>query len=337
MSDVHLSLLNDFQRGFPLTPAPFDVLSRRLGMGVEELLDTLRRLVHEGAISRVGAVFRPNRIGVSTLAAMAVPATRLAEVAQRVSAHAQVNHNYEREHRFNLWFVATAAHAAQLEDVLRDIEQQTGLPVMRLPMVQDYHIDLGFDLRPAVALAHQPEKKAAPAAALQLDGLDYALIAAIQDGLPLVARPYAEIATLIGTTEAQVLERLERLLDHDIIKRLGIVVRHHELGFRANAMVVWNIPDERIDDFGRCIGASGLVNLCYQRPRHLPEWPYNLFCMIHGKDRSAVLERLEQLREQCGLAAFAHEVLFSKQRFKQTGARYIEAQAAPETGAEKVA
>jgi hypothetical protein len=91
-------------------------------------------------------------------------------------------------------------------------------------------------------------------------------------------------------------------------------------------MVVWNIPDQQVGEFGRCVGASGLVNLCYQRPRRLPDWPYNLFCMIHGKDRGAVLERLEQLRDQCGLRDFAHEVLFSKQRFKQTGARYVEPQ-----------
>lgn len=324
MSDVQFALLNDFQRGFPIAPAPFDVISRKLGVRVEDVLAILRRLSREGAISRVGAVFRPNRIGVSTLAAMTVPAARLAEVAQQVSAHTAVNHNYEREHRFNLWFVAVAANSAQLEQTLRSIERDTGLAVLRLPMVQDYHIDLGFDLRHRVALAHQPDagdrgERPLPA----LDGADYALIAAIQDGLPLVQHPYAVIGAAIGLSESEVLRRLERLLSQDVIKRFGIVVRHHELGFRANAMVVWSIPDEKVDEFGRCVGASGLVNLCYRRPRRLPDWPYNLFCMIHGKDREVVLERLAQLRGQCGLADFDHEVLFSKQRFKQTGARYV--------------
>lgn len=322
MSELSLRLLNDFQRGFPLTPAPFEVLARRLGMGMEELLETLRRLVREGVVSRVGAVFHPHRIGVSTLAAMAVPEARLAEVAQQINAHAEVNHNYEREHRFNLWFVAAAATAGQLERVLQQIEHQTGLGIMRLPMLRDYHIDLAFDLRSGVALA--PEKRAARAQALALDARDYALIAAIQDGLPLVAHPYAAVGAAVGMGEAEVLYRLERFLEHGIIKRLGIVVRHHELGFRANAMVVWDIPDERIDEFGHAIGASGLVTLCYQRPRHLPQWPYNLFCMIHGKDRTAVLERLELLRDRCGLANFRNEVLFSKRRFKQTGARYVQ-------------
>jgi DNA-binding Lrp family transcriptional regulator len=327
MSDIQMSLLNDFQRGFPLTAAPFDIISHRLGMGVEEVLETLRRLTRDGVISRIGAVFRPNRIGVSTLAAMAVPAARLAEVAQLVNRHPEINHNYEREHAFNLWLVATAANAAHLDRVLHDIEQETGLRIMRLPMVQDYHIDLGFDLRATVALADRRSLRGPAAKAGQrLDAEDYALIAAIQEGLPLVAHPYAEIGAIAGLSEAEVLSRLEHLLNQDIIKRFGIVVRHHELGFRANAMVVWNIPDERIDELGRCIGASGLVNLCYQRPRRLPDWPYNLFAMIHGKDRAAVLERLDLLRDQCGLMDFQHEVLFSKQRFKQTGAHYIDAQ-----------
>jgi DNA-binding Lrp family transcriptional regulator len=325
MSDLQLSLLNDFQRGFPLTPRPFDSISQRLGLELEDLLDSLRRLTREGVISRVGAVFRPNRVGVSTLAAVAVPEGRLAEVARRVSARPEVNHNYEREHQFNLWFVAAAADAAELERVLHDIEQQIGLPIMRLPMVQDYHIDLGFDLRPTVGLTGRDTQKAAPSRPLELDTRDYALVEAIQEGLPLVAQPYAEIAGFIGTSEADVLSRLARLLDHGVIKRLGIVVRHHELGFRANAMVVWNIPDEQIEEFGRCVGASGLVNLCYQRPRRLPAWPYNLFCMIHGKDRDAVLAHLDHLRDQCGLTHFPHEILFSKQRFKQTGARYVAA------------
>jgi len=326
MSDLQLSLLNDFQRGFPLVSAPFDVISRRLGLGVEDVLETLRRLTREGVISRVGAVFCPNRIGVSTLAAMAVPTERLAEVAQQVNAYPEINHNYEREHRFNLWFVAIAANPAHLERVLHDIEQQTGLPVMRLPMVQDYHIDLAFDLRPTVGMAGRNRHKAAAPRALELDTLDYALVEAIQEGLPLIVRPYAAVGAHIGISEADVLSRLARLLDHGIIKRLGIVVRHHELGFRVNAMVVLNIPDEHVDEVGRCIGASGLVNLCYQRPRRLPDWPYNLFCMIHGKDRGAVLEHLEHLRAQCGLTDFPCEILFSRQRFKQTAARYVEAQ-----------
>jgi hypothetical protein len=100
------------------------------------------------------------------------------------------------------------------------------------------------------------------------------------------------------------------------------VVRHHELGYRANAMVVFDIVDEKVAQLGRCIGKFEYVTLCYRRPRVLPNWPYNLFCMIHGKDRDAVLLHVQELMQRCDLQHVAHAVLFSKRRFKQRGAVY---------------
>ncbi|NIO40811.1 MAG: Lrp/AsnC family transcriptional regulator [Burkholderiales bacterium] len=147
MRKLEKRLLNDFQRVFPLCARPFAEIARQLGISEAETIDSLRSLSEAGAVSRVGAVFRPHRIGTSTLAAMAVPASRLEEVATMVSDYPEVNHNYEREHRYNLWFVAVAPHEAALARVLSDIERRSGLPVLRLPMLEDYHIDLGFDLQ----------------------------------------------------------------------------------------------------------------------------------------------------------------------------------------------
>jgi len=160
-----------------------------------------------------------------------------------------------------------------------------------------------------------------------LDERDRALVGAVQHGLPLVSRPYAEIGRRIGMSEAEVLQRLQRLLALGHIKRLGVVVRHRELGYRANAMVVWDVPDRRVAELGRCLGGFPFVTLCYRRPRRLPDWPYNLFCMIHGRDRSEVLARVDELVRRCGLAAIPHRVLFSERRFKQRGARYAPAPA----------
>jgi len=154
------------------------------------------------------------------------------------------------------------------------------------------------------------------------ESLDRALVAAIQDGLPLVSRPYAAIGERIGLAEAEVRDRLRHMLESGAIRRLGVVVRHRELGYRANAMVVWDIPDERVTELGRLIGRQAYVNLCYRRPRRLPDWPYNLFCMIHGHSRTEVLAQLQELIGCCGLEAVAHQVLFSRRRFKQRGARY---------------
>lgn len=158
-----------------------------------------------------------------------------------------------------------------------------------------------------------------------LTAADRRLVTAIQHGLPLVSRPYAELGRQCGLSEEEVIHRLAALLADGTIKRLGVVVRHRELGYRANAMVVWDIPDERVSELGHCIGRFDFVTLCYRRPRRLPAWPYNLFCMIHGQDRDAVLKRVHQIEQHCNLADVPHEALFSRRRFKQRGAIYAPA------------
>ncbi|MCR4301900.1 MAG: hypothetical protein NUV51_09845, partial [Sulfuricaulis sp.] len=140
-------LLNDFQQDFPLSSTPYADMAQSLGVTEEEVLVRLHELKQAGAISRVGAVVRPNTVGVSTLAAMAIPPENLESVAAVVSGYTEVNHNYEREHRMNLWFVATAPDAVRLHTVLDEITLRTGYEVLSFPLVEDYHIDLGFDLR----------------------------------------------------------------------------------------------------------------------------------------------------------------------------------------------
>jgi len=155
-----------------------------------------------------------------------------------------------------------------------------------------------------------------------LNESDNRLIAAIQDGLPLSSRPWAEVGERIGMDEGEVIRRVKALQEQGYIKRFGLVVRHHELGYNANAMVVWDVPDERVAEVGEALGRQRCVTLCYQRPRRLPHWPYNLFCMIHGKDRQRVLDYIDQVTEELGLQEIPKEVLFSGRRFKQRGAKY---------------
>lgn len=147
LNDIERRLLNDFQRGLPLEPRPFARMAESLGVSEAEALQGLADLQDSGVVSRVGPVFRPNRVGVSTLAALAVPQARLAEVAALVTAYPEVNHNYEREHRFNLWFVVTASDGQRLQAVLEEIATLTGLELLDLPMLEDYFIDLGFRLQ----------------------------------------------------------------------------------------------------------------------------------------------------------------------------------------------
>jgi DNA-binding Lrp family transcriptional regulator len=139
-------LLDDFQRDFPLTPRPFAALAERLGIDETAVLERLRRLQEQGAITRIGAVVTPHRAGWSTLAAMAVPEEELDEVAALVSGYPEVNHNYEREHRLNLWFVVAAPSPERVAAILAEIEHRTGLEVLNLPLEEAYRLDLGFAL-----------------------------------------------------------------------------------------------------------------------------------------------------------------------------------------------
>lgn len=321
MNKLERRLVNCYQRDFPLCPEPFSDIAGRCGAAVTEVMDAYRRLTAQGAVSRVGAVFAPNCIGASTLAAMQVPHEHLAEVARCVSALPEVNHNYEREHGWNLWFVATASNEARLGAALATIERKCGLPVMSLPLEEDYHIDLGFDLRNGTVPVRGSRSTAAP---LALNTAQAALVAALQPGIPITARPYAELARRAGMTESRALAQLKRWLEAGVIKRFGVVVRHRELGFGANAMVVLDVPDVEVDAVGRRLAAEQEVTLCYRRPRRLPQWRYNLFCMIHGRSRETVQEQLGALWDRCGVADYPRAVLFSRRRFKQRGARYVE-------------
>ncbi len=164
-----------------------------------------------------------------------------------------------------------------------------------------------------------------------LNESDRTVIAALEDGLALEPRPYGAIAMAAGLTEGEVVERLDRMIEAGAIRRFGVIVRHHELGYRANAMVVWDVPDEVVALVGRQLARLPYITLCYQRPRRPPIWPYNLFCMIHGRDREAVERQVDEATCAAGLDGLPRDILFSKRRFKQRGARYRVARA--ESGA----
>lgn len=319
--ELELRLLNDYQRDFPLCPQPFGEIGRRIGAREQVVLEMLEKLRNEGKVARVGPVFAPGRLGASTLVALALPPERLGEVATIVSGYAEVNHNYERDHRYNLWFVATAPDEARLRALLTSIATATGQDLLSLPLVEEFHIDLGFPLDELPA-TRKPQN-VARAEVLRPGETDRALLAELQEGLPLSVRPFASIAERIGAGEQDVIARIRRWLDDGAIRRFGVVVRHRSLGFAANAMVVHDIPDAEVGRIGHALAHELAVKLCYRRPRVLPQWPYNLFCMIHGRERASVEEVITRLRERHELEAFPHEVLFSKTCFKQTGARYV--------------
>lgn len=173
--------------------------------------------------------------------------------------------------------------------------------------------------------ALEQEKPFDPGNLPLLDKDELCLIGLIQNGLPLVNRPYKAIAEQADMDEEDVIEIITTLIRKGIIKRYGIVVRHHDLGYCANAMVVWDVSEEQLETVPRKMKEFPFITLCYRRPRRPPSWPYNLFCMIHGRDRTVVMKQLNEMITACKWEDIPHAVLFSKRRFKQRGARHLQA------------
>lgn len=318
---LHYSLLNDFQRGFPLVARPYASIGECLGEPESEVINELTYLRACGKISRVGAVFAPRSVGASTLAALKAPPARLEAIAAMVSARSDVNHNYRREHEWNLWFVVTAATKERVDAALSEIESASGCRVISLPLQEEFHIDLGFDLGGRKRVTHPP-RRIDGLVPLSLSAAERRLMSTLEEGLELVPRPYARVGMRSGMTEDDVLDTLARWLRDGIVKRIGVVVHHHELGFRANAMCVWNVPDDRVGDLGAALAVEPGVTLCYRRARAGEDWPFNLYCMIHGRQRGEVEMAVASINRRLRLSAYSHRMLFSLQRYKQTGARY---------------
>lgn len=324
LDPVDRRLMDEFQRDLPLVPRPFAVLADVLGVAEGEVIARLQALHAQGKVSRVGATVRPNTAGASTLAAMAVPEARIEEVAAIVGAEPGVNHSYLREDDWNLWFVATAPDRAELDAALARIARRTGLRVLDLRLVRPFNIDLGFRLG-AGGRAPMPEART-----VRLDALgdgDRPILQALAAGLPLVPRPFLAVADALGRREAEVIATVERLADAGLLTRVGVIVRHRAIGWTANAMVVWSLPEDRIEAAGRALAAHRGVTLCYRRETVPGVWDFPLYSMIHAQSRAEALDTLAGAVALPALAGASHRVLFSTRCFKQQGA-LLQAEAA---------
>ncbi|MFC7156710.1 Lrp/AsnC family transcriptional regulator [Halomarina halobia] len=352
---VDARLVDDYQSGFPVEPRPFRAVGEALGVSETEALARVERLRERGVFRRFGAVLNPPVIGSSTLAAVRAPEDRFEEIAGVINGYRQVNHNYRRDHEWNVWFVVTAGSRATRDRILAEIEERTGCAVLNLPMLTDYYIDLEFPVVnedrfarearaarevpadgevPHDGAENAPNGRAAEAttvtatriseeATADLTDLDRRLLLEIQSGFPLSLTPYADVADAIDADTGEVVAAVRRLLDAGCVKRVGCVVNHVVTGFDANCMVVWDVPDDELDARGGRVGGLPYVTLCYHRPRR-PEhgWPYNLFTMIHGRDPETVDAKIDELAAD--YLPFDHERLYSTATLKQTGAQYEE-------------
>ena len=328
VDDTDARLIDEYQSGFPVEARPFRTVADGLGIEEADALDRVRRLRSRGIYRRFGAVLNPPVIGSSTLAAVRAPEDRFEEVADAINDYRQVNHNYRRDHAWNMWFVVTAGSRDSRDRILAEIEERTGCAVLNLPMLTDYYIDLEFPVvnddrfaRESLAETEVSATRIAEDATADLSALDRRLLVEIGDGFPLSATPYADIAEAVDADRDSVLAAVERLLADGCIKRVGCVVNHVVTGFDSNCMVVWDVPDDRLDDRGSAVGSLPYVTLCYHRPRR-PEhdWSYNLFTMVHGRQPEAVDAVVDELSEE--YLPVEHERLYSTETLKQTGAQY---------------
>ncbi len=348
LSILQQNIINNYQKCFPLCDEPFKEVANQLNCTESEVIKAIEELNSHNILSRLGPVFDHKKAGASTLAAIAVPEEQLDKIAAIVNQFEQVNHNYAREHHYNLWFVVTAKDPIALNTALTDIELQTGFKVLVLPMEASYHIDLSFKINfgennnadsgldklttdnkarptivnrvketPSISMTGNENKNE------KLGKYPQALLRTIlEKGLPLTAKPYQQLAKTLGLDTQLVINQIALWQQEGLIKRFGLVVKHRQLGYVANAMVVWNIKDEEVDAVAGRLSKRDEISLCYRRPRRLPDWPYNLFCMIHGKNRTEVEQQIKNITAELALDDIEKDVLFSYKAYKQNGARY---------------
>ena len=328
---IDLAIVDRLQDGLPLVSRPFSAVAAALGLTEAQTVERLGRLLEVGALSRFGPMYNAERMGGAfTLAALSVPPERFDEVAARVNALPEVAHNYRREHHYNMWFVVATERAEQVPHVLAEIERLTGIAPLDLPKLDEYFLRLRLPIGDTAAelsrttdalMGGAGEAPNRPSRASELDATDRRLVLATQAGLPIAPDPFAQLASRVELSEQEVVDRFARMLRTGVVRRIAAVPNHYTLGFRANGMSVWAVDDDAIAALGPAVGALPCVSHCYRRPRRLPDWPYNLFAMVHGRSRDDVMGGVWRVAAVLGGACRKHEVLFSTQVLKKTGMR----------------
>ncbi|MFA1612374.1 siroheme decarboxylase subunit beta [Halobellus rubicundus] len=343
LSDLDRAVINAFQGGFPVVERPFEpaaaaLREREIDVTADELVERVRDLDEAGTLSRFGALVNAEEIGgTATLVAMHAPEERFEEVAEAVNAHREVAHNYEREHpHLNMWFVVSVADEDRVEEVLAEIEAETGQETYNLPKQEEFRVEAKFLVDGPIADGDVDRSDLGPDVTPEerktLTPAERDLVVEIQGGLPITATPYADVADAIGQDTEWVVETIKRFEREGKVRRVGVVPNHYALGYTENGMTVWDVPDDRLATVGPAVASLPFVTHCYHRPRHEGVWPYNFFAMTHGRSEAESDRRIERVRETME----AHwdvddgdwDTLFSTRILKKTGIRLDERAAA---------
>jgi DNA-binding Lrp family transcriptional regulator len=327
MNPIDQQLLNEMQARFPLVPAPFAELAARIGTDEAGVIARLSGLRGSGVLRQVSAIFDTLALGYqSSLVAMRIPEERFAAAAAAVNAHPGVSHNYRRMHAFNMWFTIAVPPGSDLQAHIEALHRLAHADSTRmLPTLHLFKIGVTLDMtgeRPIDDISDPgyTDEQQERALGNGLTRRDIEVIRVLQGDLALEPHPFAAAARALDTTVDELIEELRELQKRGYLRRFAAIVRHRQAGFIANAMVVWNVPEDTILEIGQAMARYTAISHCYQRPTY-EDWPYNLFTMIHARNESECEEFVALLAERHGLADYAP--LYSNAELKKVRLVYF--------------
>jgi DNA-binding Lrp family transcriptional regulator len=333
MDSTDRALLNAIQNYFPIAIRPYQSLGEAVGTTEEDAFQRIQHLRQEGIIRRLGAVLDSRRLGYySTLCAAKVPEKKIPILAQLLEGIPGVTHNYIRNHEYNVWFTLIARSQAIAERILQNIREVAGVAeVFSLPATRLFKINVNFDFD--ISDEDSEEEGIEPSedsdlrsmqrsdvTPYELTNEDIALIQVLQGNLPDSVTPFSILAETLQWSVEEVISCACRLLEAEVIRRFGAVLRHQKAGFVANAMGVWQVDPEQASAVGEIMARFKEVSHCYQRPT-LPDWPYNLFTMVHGRTTEDCGDVMKRLSLATGITTYS--MLFSTAELKKSSMLYF--------------
>ncbi len=327
MDTLDKEILNRIQREFPLKREPFEAMGRDVGLTGDEVIRRIEALKRGRVIRQISAIFDTRVLGYqSSLVAAKIPADRLNSAAKAINFHPGVSHNYERDNAFNLWYTVAVPQDSRLglEGTVDVLHKISGAEKTRiLPTLKLFKIGVTLDMKEgATAKKEAPQYGEADrqSADRNISEDDKAAIRALQEDVPLTPRPFDLWGQQVGLTHAELLERAYDLRERKIMRRFSAVLYHRKAGFRANAMGVWKVPEERTEEVGQVFAQYQAVSHCYLRPTY-EDWPYSLFSMVHGRTEEECERVLDAMAEETGVTERLS--LYSTREYKKTRVRYF--------------
>jgi DNA-binding Lrp family transcriptional regulator len=324
MDELDKEILNEIQWTFPLVVRPFDAIAEKFGTTPAIIKDRLLALKKSGVLRQMSAIFDTRKLGYkSSLVAMQIESDRLEYVASKINQHPGVSHNYERNHQFNLWFTLAVPPNSDLKTEIEKFKKIPGIVKIRLlPTIQLFKIGVKLDMVDEKKHKVAPTEKKKEIKNIKFDPTeeDKEFVRQLQKDLEIIDRPFLPLAQKLGITEDQIFEKLKYYEEIGVLRRFAAILRHRDVGFTANGMIVWKVDEDKIDEVGAKLGAFPQVSHCYQRPTY-PDWPYNVFSMIHCKSEDEAKDVAKTIQQQ--ISVDEYKILFSSREFKKTRVEYF--------------